>query len=434
MKPHRVRIAIVLAGVLAPAAAAQHEGHLAAVPQLSAQMAQCAQVQPLVENIIAAATTRLESARQSNDPAQMRAAVDHLHGALRDLRTQLVPYAAAGAAAEPHEGQAMPPSTKPPAGHTMPPTAAAPKDTPPTSPAVPDPHAGHKMPAAKPPMSKTAKPQSTVGPREGHTTPKKTTEPKTPRPSPADPHAGHTPGASEKATEKPMDPVTGLMVDTATAPKTTIKDRRITSAPRQARRSSSRTQRNLPESRNGETACDRYSRHSCCCSDSPCWWAAFGLAYLVNSGVSAKEQPGRVEEFLARRVRNMAIRSRAGSLTNPVEYSGEVIADGRAHFADHCAMCHANDGGGDTAMSRGMWPKVPDMRLSQTQNLSDGELFWIIENGIRFTGMPAWSTGTKEGETSTWHLVHFIRRLPRLTREELDEMELLNPRSPAEIR
>lgn len=130
----------------------------------------------------------------------------------------------------------------------------------------------------------------------------------------------------------------------------------------------------------------------------------------------------------------MAIRSRAGSLTNPVEYSGEVIADGRAHFADHCAMCHANDGGGDTAMSRGMWPKVPDMRLSQTQNLSDGELFWIIENGIRFTGMPAWSTGTKEGETSTWHLVHFIRRLPRLTREELDEMELLNPRSPAEIR
>jgi hypothetical protein len=74
------------------------------------------------------------------------------------------------------------------------------------------------------------------------------------------------------------------------------------------------------------------------------------------------------------------------------------------------------------------------MRQVVTQNLTDGELFWIIENGIRFTGMPAWSTGTKEGEEASWHLVHFIRRLPKLTPEELEEMESLNPKSPAEIR
>lgn len=159
-----------------------------------------------------------------------------------------------------------------------------------------------------------------------------------------------------------------------------------------------------------------------------------GLWYFVSSGVSAKEQPGRIEEFMARGVRNMAIARRAKSLTNPVEYSGEIIAEGRAHFADHCATCHANDGSGNTEMGRGMWPKVPDMRLAQTQNLSDGELFWIIENGIRFTGMPAWGTGTKDSETASWHLVHFIRRLPKLTPEELEEMEGLNPKSPAEIR
>jgi hypothetical protein len=74
------------------------------------------------------------------------------------------------------------------------------------------------------------------------------------------------------------------------------------------------------------------------------------------------------------------------------------------------------------------------MRLAQTQRLSDGELFWIIENGIRFTGMPAWSNGTKEGEEASWHLVHFIRRLPKLTPEDLKEMEALNPKSPAEVR
>lgn len=159
-----------------------------------------------------------------------------------------------------------------------------------------------------------------------------------------------------------------------------------------------------------------------------------GLWYFVSSGVSAKEQPGRIEEFVAGRARNMAIARRAKSLANPVEYSGEIIADGRAHFADHCAICHANDGSGDAPMGRGMWPKPPDMRLDRTQNLSDGELFWIIENGIRFTGMPAWSTGTEEGETASWHLVHFIRRLPRLTPEELEEMESLNPKPPGEIR
>jgi mono/diheme cytochrome c family protein len=161
---------------------------------------------------------------------------------------------------------------------------------------------------------------------------------------------------------------------------------------------------------------------------------AIGVWYLVSSGVSAKEQPGRVEEFFARRVRNMAITRQAKSLTNPVEYSDEVIAEGRGHFADHCATCHANDGSGNTPIGRGLWPKAPDMRLRQTQELSDGELFWIIENGIRFTGMPAWSSGTKDGETASWHLVHFVRRLPKITPEELEEMETLNPKSPVEIR
>jgi hypothetical protein len=85
-------------------------------------------------------------------------------------------------------------------------------------------------------------------------------------------------------------------------------------------------------------------------------------------------------------------------------------------------------------MGRGMWPKPPDMRLARTQQLSDGVLYWIIENGIRFTGMPGWSTGTEEGELESWRLVHFIRHLPKLTAEELEEMESLNPRPAEEIR
>ena len=93
----------------------------------------------------------------------------------------------------------------------------------------------------------------------------------------------------------------------------------------------------------------------------------------------------------------------------------------------------ANDGSGTTEMGRQLYPKAPDMRLPRTQQLSDGEIFYFIENGIRLTGMPGWSTGTPEGEKSSWQLVHFIRRLSRLTPEDVAIMEQFNPTSRAVI-
>jgi len=156
--------------------------------------------------------------------------------------------------------------------------------------------------------------------------------------------------------------------------------------------------------------------------------------YFITVGVSARSSPGALETSAARALRGVAVRMRTRGLTNPIPVSEEILAEGRAHFADHCASCHGNDGGGNTEMGRGLYPRAPDMRLPATQNLSDGELFYIIENGVRLTGMPGWSTGTASGEESTWHLVHFIRHLPRLTADELERMEELNPRSPVEIR
>jgi len=143
-------------------------------------------------------------------------------------------------------------------------------------------------------------------------------------------------------------------------------------------------------------------------------------------------QPGALETSVARRLRALAIPRAAVQRQNPVPASTETIAEGMAHFADHCASCHANDGGGDTEMGRNLYPKAPDMRLPATQQLSDGALFYIIENGVRLTGMPAWGTGTPEGETESWGLVHFIRYLPKLTKEEEVEMEALNPKTREE--
>jgi mono/diheme cytochrome c family protein len=98
-----------------------------------------------------------------------------------------------------------------------------------------------------------------------------------------------------------------------------------------------------------------------------------------------------------------------------------------AHFADHCATCHGNDGRGDTPHGRRMFPRAPDMTAKATQDLSDGELFWIIEHGVRLTGMPGFGDDDPASDAESWELVHFLRHLPNLTAAELAEMERLNP-------
>ena len=153
---------------------------------------------------------------------------------------------------------------------------------------------------------------------------------------------------------------------------------------------------------------------------------------LLRSGFSTHEEPSAVEALLARTMRRFAAPADLRGVANELPFSPAVLADGRAHWADHCAVCHGNDGKGDTAIGRHLYPKAPDMTLPATQELSDGELFSIIENGVRLTGMPGWGNGTAQSAYGSWALVHFIRRLPRLTPEEIAEMEALNPKSPAE--
>jgi mono/diheme cytochrome c family protein len=153
------------------------------------------------------------------------------------------------------------------------------------------------------------------------------------------------------------------------------------------------------------------------------------LLGAVRRGFSARDQPSAVETALARAMRSWSISSRRRIQKNPVKPSPEVLADARAHWADHCAICHANDGSGDTQIGRNLYPKAPDMRERSTQTLPDGELYLIIENGIRLTGMPAWGHGASDDEDS-WKLVAFIRHLPALSREEKQQMERMNPKAP----
>jgi len=160
--------------------------------------------------------------------------------------------------------------------------------------------------------------------------------------------------------------------------------------------------------------------------------AVIALIATLRYGFSAHDEPTRIEIVLARTMRHWAAPADLRDRKNPIPLTPEVLAAARAHFADHCAICHGNDGKGAGGMGRNMYPRTPNMTHAATQQLSDGELFSIIENGVRLTGMPGFGEGTAASAYGSWTLVHFIRHLPTLTPEEVAEMEKLNPKSPEE--
>ena len=163
--------------------------------------------------------------------------------------------------------------------------------------------------------------------------------------------------------------------------------------------------------------------------------AVGGLIYikLFAHGFTARARPTSLEVFAAGMARSAAMPAGAEERQNPEPASDEVLSEARAHWADHCATCHGNDGSGNVLMGRQMYPPAPDMRKEGTQKKTDGELFYIIENGVRLTGMPAWG-GSAHSEEDSWKLVRFIRHLPAMTTEERREMAKLNPKTPDELK
>jgi mono/diheme cytochrome c family protein len=148
-------------------------------------------------------------------------------------------------------------------------------------------------------------------------------------------------------------------------------------------------------------------------------WAVWAVR---SHGFSARVKPAAYEASIARKLRGLASEPGARELKNPFEATELAIAEARDHFADHCAVCHGNRGDGKTQINAGLYPPAPDMRQGVTQDLADGELFYIVKNGIRFTGMPGWGGSDEDN----WKLVLFIRRLPKLTTQELEFMTEIN--------
>jgi mono/diheme cytochrome c family protein len=146
------------------------------------------------------------------------------------------------------------------------------------------------------------------------------------------------------------------------------------------------------------------------------------VLYIRGHGFSAREQPTWMEKTMARNARKIATPPDSKSLTNPrQQQTAEMIAEADEHFVEHCGSCHGIDGRGDTVIGRNLYPKVPDMTAPDTQLMSDGEIYYVISNGVRLTGMPAW--GAEDKPEAIWDLVSLIRRLPKLSPEEMERLQ-----------
>ena len=141
------------------------------------------------------------------------------------------------------------------------------------------------------------------------------------------------------------------------------------------------------------------------------------ILVVRRGGLAASAEPGRLERSVAGRLVRLAIPADAERLQSPLGEQAEVWRQAREHYLDHCAVCHGRDAKGHTEMGANMYPKVPDLTSTEVQRRSDGALFYIIQNGIRWTGMPAWKE--EHSPEDTWKLVAFIRKAPTLTEADM---------------
>ncbi len=140
--------------------------------------------------------------------------------------------------------------------------------------------------------------------------------------------------------------------------------------------------------------------------------------YLKTHVLSARAKPSGIEATLAGLALEISTPAKYRTLSNPVPATPDTISEGMHHYAHMCAVCHGNDGAGQTETAQGLYPPVPDLRSKDTQSMADGEIYNVIKNGIPFSGMPAWN----EEEPNYWKIVNFVRHLPSMTKAEVEQV------------
>jgi mono/diheme cytochrome c family protein len=129
--------------------------------------------------------------------------------------------------------------------------------------------------------------------------------------------------------------------------------------------------------------------------------------------LSALPEPGPIEIALATRVKHYLVHRSSRESIPPTPAAQETSTkEGERLFGTECGACHGNSGHNPTDAGRWMYPRAADLTSRESQSYSDEEVFWIIKNGIRLSGMPAF--GKVESDEHIWDLVFFVRTLPKI--------------------
>ena len=149
--------------------------------------------------------------------------------------------------------------------------------------------------------------------------------------------------------------------------------------------------------------------------------AVLCLALLMLRGFRATSTPSKFEAVVARSIRDMAIPENERHQKNPFLGDSQALQQGRQDFFQRCAICHGTDGSGRTQIGLHEYPRVPDLRASSTQELTDGEIHYIIENGVQLSGMPGFDSPHRVSGPESWKLTLIVRSLRALSAAELQQ-------------
>lgn len=152
--------------------------------------------------------------------------------------------------------------------------------------------------------------------------------------------------------------------------------------------------------------------------------AAIAVGAASQFTLSALPEPGRAETFVATKAKHYLVRrsSRDGIPRAPADREAAIKVGDRL-FGTECAACHGLSGHSPTDAGRWMYPRTADLTSRDIQSYSDQEIFWMIKNGIRFSGMPAF--GRVESDEHVWDLVLYVRMLPKSDRATIPRKQSL---------
>jgi mono/diheme cytochrome c family protein len=119
--------------------------------------------------------------------------------------------------------------------------------------------------------------------------------------------------------------------------------------------------------------------------------------------------------WLMQTTRDRSIAVHAADIVAPDDLGDpKRIASGAGLYAEMCSGCHLAPGMERTEISRGLYPRAPELRRGV--DLTPVEEFWVVKHGIKMTGMPAW--GVTHSDKLLWDIVAFLQKLPELTPDQ----------------